>query len=63
MPQAIWNNWCAMMVLSLTGLGEGGETLTEQWINILGLSAILTGPRLTSRLTSSLWPDNKKLKY
>jgi len=42
-PQAIWNNWCAMMVLSLTGLGEGGETLTEQWINILGLSAILTG--------------------
>ena len=44
-PQAIWNNWCAMMVMSLTGLSCDGHSLTEQWINILGLSAILTGER------------------
>jgi len=42
-PQAIWNNWCAMMVLSLTHLGYNGDTLTEHWLNMLGLTAILVG--------------------
>ena len=41
--QAIWNNWCAMMVVSLTRVGYGGECLTEHWVNYLGLAAIVVG--------------------
>ena len=41
--QAIWNNWCAMMVVSLTRVGYGGECLTEHWVNYLGLTAIVVG--------------------
>ena len=32
-----------MMVMSLTNLGYNGETLTEHWVNMLGLAAILVG--------------------
>jgi len=42
-PQAVWNNWCAMMVVSLTKVGQGGECLSEQWVNMLGLVAVLVG--------------------
>ena len=31
------------MVLSLTHLGYNGDTLTEHWLNMLGLTAILVG--------------------
>ena len=31
------------MVMSLTSLGYNGETLTEHWVNMLGLTAILVG--------------------
>jgi len=42
-PQAIWNNWCALMVVSLTKIGENGECLTEKWVNMLGIVAVLVG--------------------
>ena len=32
-----------MMVMSLTGLGYNGHTLTEHWVNMLGMTAILVG--------------------
>ena len=31
------------MVMSLTSLGCNGQTLTEHWVNMLGLTAILVG--------------------
>ena len=42
-PQAIWNNWCAMMVMSLTSIGYEGECLTEHWVNYLGLTSVVVG--------------------
>jgi len=42
-PQAIWNNWCAMMVVSLTKVGYGGECLSEAWVNTLGMVAVVVG--------------------
>jgi len=42
-PQAIWNNWCAMMVVSLTKVGHGGECLSEAWVNTLGMVAVVVG--------------------
>ena len=42
-PQAIWNNWCAMMVMSLTRICYDGECLSEHWVNYLGLVAIVVG--------------------
>jgi len=42
-PQAVWNNWCALMVVSLTKVGTGGEYLTENWVSYLGLIAVLVG--------------------
>jgi len=42
-PQAIWNNWCAMMVVSLTKIGEDGGCLTEKWVNVLGIVAVCVG--------------------
>ena len=40
---AIWNNWCAMMVMSLTKIGYNGQCLTEHWVNYLGLTSVLVG--------------------
>jgi len=42
-PQALWNNWCAMMVMSLTKIGYDGQCLTEHWVNYLGLVSVLVG--------------------
>merc|ERR1719228_2432987 len=42
-PQAVWNNWCALMVISLTKVSWGSEFLTENWVSHLGLVAILVG--------------------
>eukprot|EP00092_Neocalanus_flemingeri_P023173 GFUD01025128.1.p1 GENE.GFUD01025128.1~~GFUD01025128.1.p1 ORF type:complete len:519 (+),score=111.99 GFUD01025128.1:163-1719(+) len=42
-PQAIWNNWCAMMVVSLTKVGYHGECLSEKWVNHLGMVAVVVG--------------------
>jgi len=42
-PQAVWNNWCALMVVSLTKTGMDGECLTERWVNMLGIVAVLVG--------------------
>lgn len=42
-PQAIWNNWCAMMVVSLTKVGYHGECLSEVWVNQLGMVAVVVG--------------------
>jgi len=42
-PQAVWNNWCAMMVISLTKVGHDGSCLSEHWVNYLGLVAVLVG--------------------
>merc|ERR1719361_210106 len=40
-PQAVWNNWCALMVISLTKISLEGEYLTERWVSHLGLLAVL----------------------
>lgn len=40
-PQAVWNNWCALMVISLTKISLEGEFLTERWVSHLGLLAVL----------------------
>ena len=32
-----------MMVMSLTHLGCNGQTLSEHWVNMLGLTAIVVG--------------------
>jgi len=42
-PQSVWNNWCAMMVVSLTKVGYNNELLTERWASHLGLIAVLVG--------------------
>lgn len=42
-PQAIWNNWCAMMVVSLTKVGYNGDCLSEHWVNHLGMVAVVVG--------------------
>lgn len=42
-PQAIWNNWCAMLVVSLTKIGYNNECLSEKWVNHLGMVAVLVG--------------------
>merc|ERR1719158_529437 len=42
-PQSVWNNWCALMVVSLTKVGYNGELLTERWASHLGLIAVLVG--------------------
>jgi len=40
-PQAVWNNWCALMVISLTKISMDGEFLSETWVSQLGLVAVL----------------------
>jgi len=40
-PQAVWNNWCALMVISLTKISLDGQFLTERWVSHLGLLAVL----------------------
>ena len=54
-PQAVWNNWCALMVISLTKVHHSsphsltpihqismdGEFLSETWVSQLGLVAVL----------------------
>lgn len=42
-PQAVWNNWCALLVVSLTKIELHGEFLTETWVSYLGLVAVLVG--------------------
>jgi len=42
-PQAVWNNWCALMVISLTKVSWGNDFLTENWVSHLGLVAVLVG--------------------
>jgi hypothetical protein len=43
LPQAVWNNWVALMVISLAGLGRDGgqQSLSETWVNVLGIVAVL----------------------